>query len=355
MSTSPTISWSNLPASSLRQDHGLLVEWDRLNSARSDLPFLMGDAILAALDVFGQGHERLIIGKQGSATVATLVLVPLDNLSWRTFQPSQIPLGAWVAEAHLALADLARRLVRGPLGFCLSLSITQVDPLFAPRGEDHADSRSSNYVETGWIDLDGNFEQYWSVRGKNLRQNVRKQKSKLVTEGRTVEMRSLTDPSHLAQAVERYGALESAGWKGQQGTAIHRDNAQGKFYRRLLEDAARRGEAVVYEYLFDGQVVASNLCLQRKGTLVVLKTTYDESIDYYSPAVLLRYDELASLYHGKSVRRLEYYGRMMDWHTKWTGNKRQLYHLTLYRWPLLKPLAEWRRRRTVSPTAAHDH
>ena len=168
----------------------------------------------------------------------------------------------------------------------------------------------------------------------------------MAEEGIAGHTRSLTSPSDMAAAVERYGALESAGWKAAQGTAIHPDNAQGRFYRKLFERAAQRGEAVVYEYLFDDCVVAANLCLQRNGTLVVLKTTYDESIPGYSPAFLLKQDELELFFREKKINRVEYYGRLMEWHTKWTENKRTIYHLTLYRWPSVRRFAEWRRRRT---------
>lgn len=355
MTTSPSIAWKNLPASALQNSPNLLAEWDRLNAKRGDIAFLTADAIKNALNTLGDGSERLLIGQQGATVCAMFLVVPLQNFRWRTFQPSQLPLGAWVAEAHLPLVEVARSLSRGALGFCLSLSITQVDPNLAPRNEDTADSQSSDYIETAWIDLNGNFEEYWSARGKNLRQNMRKQKNKLVAEGVAGHMRSLVHCSEMAAAIERYGALESSGWKAAHGTAIHPDNAQGRFYRELLEDAARRSEAVVYEYLFDGRVVASNLCLQRKGTLVVLKTTYDESIRAYSPAFLLSEGEIEQLYREKVIHRLEYYGRLMEWHSKWTENRRTIYHLTLYRWPWIKQFAELRRRRSMRVVTDDGH
>ncbi|WP_374682777.1 GNAT family N-acetyltransferase [Accumulibacter sp.] len=352
MSTSASLLWQNLPAAALLQSPDLQADWNRLNAARGDLPFLTAEAMIAALDNFAEGRERLLVGRDASSIVALFLLVPTGKYKWSTFQASQIPLGAWVAESRLPLPDLARSLSRGPLGFCLALSVTQIDPLFAPRGDDGADIENSDYIETGWIDLLGNFDDYWNLRGKNLRQNMRKQRNKLANEGIVGHMRAWTSAADIDGAIERYGVLESAGWKAAQGTAIHRDNAQGRFYGALLNAAAARGEAVVYEYLFDDRVVASNLCLRRKGTLVVLKTTYDESIQSYSPAFLLCQDEMEQLYAEKAIERLEYYGRLMDWHTKWTANKRTIYHLTLYRWPLLKALAGWRRRRRAGVAAA---
>lgn len=346
MSLCPPIVWKNLPANALITSPDLANHWDRLNAERGDLPFLSAQAMDCALHTFGNGTERLLVGRLGREHVALFLLVPLGTGRWQTFQPSQIPLGAWVAQAGLSLQGMARSLIRGPLRFSLSLSITQVDPRLAEREDDLADSESGDYIETGWIDLQGTFVDYWNARGKNLRQNMRKQKNKLAAENVVGQMRSIEGPADMAAAIARYGALESAGWKASRGTAIHPDNAQGRFYTTLLEGSAQRGEAVVYEYLFDDRIVASNLCLRRSDTLIVLKTTYDESIQFYSPAFLLSHDELERLYAAGVIKRLEYYGRLMDWHTKWTQEKRTLYHLTMYRCPALKRFAEWRRNRS---------
>ena len=339
------IHWKNLPASSLREDGQLLQAWDQLNALRGDLPFMAGDAIVSALKILGDGSERLLVGYDGSRAVAMFVLHPQDKFQWSTFQPSQVPLGAWLADDSLQLLDVARSLLRGPLGFCLGLSITQVDPRVAARAEDTGDSQHSDYIDTGWLDIEGTFDDYWNARGKNLRQNMRKQRAKLLADGVRLTMQVLRNHADMAPAVARYGNLESSGWKAQTGTAIHPDNAQGRYYRELLERASLRGEAIAYQYLFDDRVVAMNLCLMRNDKLIVLKTTYDESIKSFSPAFLLREDELQQIYREGRIKHVEYFGRLMEWHTKLTEKKRTLYHLTVYRWPLVKMLAEARRIR----------
>ena len=345
MPPSPALVWQNLPAASLHQDAVLSAAWDRLNAQRGDLPFLNTEAITASLDSFGTGRERLLVGRQEHTITAMCLLVRTSATAWQSFQPSQLPLGAWVADDRLPVLELARSLIRGPLGLCLLLSMTQIDPLHAARPANTADNESSDYIRTAWTELHGSFAEYWNQRGKNLRQNMRKQRNRLAGEGISGHLRVLDQAADMAAAIERYGALESAGWKGGQGTAVHPDNSQGRFYRRLLENAAMRGEAVVFEYLFDDRVVATNLCLRRDDVLVILKTTYDESIQSYSPAFLLSQDEIELLYQEGRIQRIEYYGRMMEWHGRWTEKSRILYHLTLYRWPLLQRLAEWRRRR----------
>ncbi|MEO8188531.1 MAG: GNAT family N-acetyltransferase [Burkholderiaceae bacterium] len=237
-------------------------------------------------------------------------------------------------------------------GFWLAVSITQIDPLLgeSPIGSDR--SGNSEYIETAWVDIESDFEKYWNQRGKNLRQNMRKQRNKLLADGIDARMSILTKPADIGAAVQRYGVLESSGWKASQGTSIHPDNAQGKFYHELLEQAAGRGEAVIYEYLFADRTVAMSLCLRRNRTLVMLKTTYDESIKVFSPAFLLSQDLLQHLFKEGQIDRLEYFGRVMEWHTRWTSNKRSLFHFTLYRWPLVKTMAEKRRQQREARTLA---
>jgi CelD/BcsL family acetyltransferase involved in cellulose biosynthesis len=337
--------WINLPARQLLDSAALQQQWDRLNAARHDIPFLSASAIGTALQVFGQGSERLLLAKDDAGqALAMLILVPNGRLQWATFQPSQLPLGSWVARAEVSTTAMCRSLLRGPLGLALVISLTQIDPRLAPRESDAAETRHADYIPTAWVEVEGTFEDYWAARGKNLRQNLRKQRNKLAADGvhRTVES--------MAPALERYSSLESAGWKADQGTAIRIDNDQGHFYRRLFERAASRNESVIYEYLFDDRTVAMNLCLLRGGELIVLKTTYDESIRTLSPAFLLREEEMRSFFEGAEIRRVEYYGRLMDWHTKLTANQRTLYHLTQYRWGWLRNWADRRRATRVAAT-----
>jgi len=344
--TGATIVWSNLPARLLMGDPLLFEVWDNLNAERGGVPFLDAHVIVAALDLFGSGSERLLVGRQEGRIVCMLVVLPQGRFRWVTFQPSQIPLGASVVGKNLSLIEISKSLCRGPLGLCLAISITQQDPNLNQRESDGSDSEFVDYLDTGWIDITGSFDDYWAARGKNLRQNLKKQRNKLLAEEVEIRMHELSKVDEMAGVIERYGNLESVGWKSERGTAIHRDNDQGRFYLRILEQAASKNEAQVFEYRFGSQTVAMNLCLVRSGVLIVLKTAYDESISSaFSPAFLLRQEELIKFFGEGRVHRLEYYGRMMEWHTKWTEKKRTLFHLTVYRNVWIKRLAQWRRKK----------
>lgn len=339
------LEWQFESAATLAHHAEFTAAWDRLNAQQKHLPFMTSTVLRAALDTFGRGDERLVVARSGGRIVAMLVVWRESALHWHTFQPSQLPLGAFVAEPGLSLPALARSLLRRCPGLPLALSLTQLDPWLTQRPVDTPDALATDYIETGWVDIDGSFADYWAARGKNLRQNMKKQRARLADDGIAVCMRVLRDRVDMAPALARYGALESSGWKAAEGTAIHPDNDQGKFYTAVFEAAAERGEAVIYECRFNDRTVAMNLCLQREGVLVVLKTTYDESIRTCSPAFLLNQDVTEQLFTEGRVRRLEYYGRLMDWHTKWTDQHRTLYHLTQYRWPVIKSIAARRRAR----------
>jgi hypothetical protein len=68
---------------------------------------------------------------------------------------------------------------------------------------------------------------------------------------------------------------------------------------------------------------------------VILKTTYDESYKSVSPSTLMRQDEFHLLFNEKKFERIEFFGAVMEWHTRWTTESRNVFHVTEYRLPLL--------------------
>lgn len=160
------------------------------------------------------------------------------------------------------------------------------------------------------------------------------------------------------RGVHEYSALESAGWKAGLGTAISASNEQGVFYQRLLADYAEKGEKgenIVFQYLIDGSLAASDLCLKRDGILYALKTTYDETLEGQSPALLMREAIMRQLFESGEIRVVEFYDRVMGWHHRFGVHTRPLYHLEYYSGGCLMSLANMARsirtriRRTLSP------
>jgi len=322
--------------------------WRRFNAETGASPLLEAEFAQALLDAFGDGREWLAVCSDDGATVAMALLQPRRGGIWTTFQPSQAPLSMWMqradAPADALLAALARKLP----GMTLLLGITQCDPLLLPRPADSAVTRTLDYIATAHIDIAGSFDDYWAARGKNLRANLKKQRNKLARDGVAARLQVDRAPQQMAQAVADFGRLESAGWKQQGGTAVHPDNQQGRFYRSMLEAYARRGAACVYRYYFDARLMAMDLCIEGNGSLIVLKTTYDEAAaGALSPTLLMREECCQDLFAQGRHQRLEFYGKVMEWHTRWTDSVRTLYHINHYRWPGLLPLHRLAKRRAA--------
>jgi CelD/BcsL family acetyltransferase involved in cellulose biosynthesis len=314
--------------------------WDRLNGDAGGLPFFAAAFVAPLLEHFGRGDEIVAIARRGDRPVAGAILAPAGRGRVATFQPAQMPLGPWLVANGENGIELADALLRRLPGLTLGLGLSQVDPLLQPRPGRTARVDTLDYIETGWVDVAGSFDTYWEARGKNLRTNMRKQRSKLEGEGVGLHFETLTDPGDVPAAIAEYGRLESAGWKGEMGTSIAPDNVQGRFYTAMLRNFCALGRGRIWQLRFGDKVVAMDLCIESDDTLVVLKTTFDPEYRNVSPAFLMRQEAFRQVFDAGRLRRIEFYGRMMEWHTRWTEQSRTLYHVNVYRWALVPRLRQ---------------
>jgi CelD/BcsL family acetyltransferase involved in cellulose biosynthesis len=327
------MNWTIVPASEFARH---AEQWHQLNRQGPRSPLFELDFVQPLLAEFGSGAEMLAICRDGKLVVAMAIMTPARRGAWATFQPSQAPLGMWMSLHGADLDALLATLMRKLPGLPLVVGLTQCDPLLLARPAAASAVQTADYIDTARITVAGSFDEYWAARGKNLRANLKKQRARMVKEDIVPRMDTLTTPQQMAEAIAEYGRLESAGWKAQGGTAIHPDNAQGRFYRSMLEGFCRRGAGTVIRYFFNGQVVAMNLCIEGDGIMIVLKTTYDESVpSHYSPAFLMREETCQLMFAEQKYKSLEFYGKVMEWHLKWTDEVRTLYHVNSYRWPIL--------------------
>lgn len=345
------MSWLLLPATQFAEHASA---WDALLRRGTDAPFLESHFLLPLLRHFGGGHELLAMHTCSGALSAATIVRPVGRGMWETFQPSQLPLGPWLTDGDADVAACLRSLMHTLPGLSLGLGATQLDPRFTPRPSESASIGTLDYISTSFVEVEGSFDAYWEARGKNLRQNCKKQRNKLNAEGVTTSIEVVTSEEHVAAAVCDYGILESAGWKAENGTAIHPDNPQGRFYREMLENFCRLGRGRIYRYRFGEQIVAMDMCIDNGPLVVILKTTYDERHRAVSPSTLMRQEEFESWWNEGKYKRIEFYGKTLEWHKRWTNSERTLYHATAYRWAYLRdgsqiaksicaPMAGWLR------------
>lgn len=329
----------------------LAASWDEVNAESGALPFLESAFLAPLLKEFGSGSEIVAIGRSSDRPVAAALLAPAARGMSSTFQPSQLPLGPWLVARGLDQVEVAQGLLRRLPGLQMGLGLTQVDPLVHARPASSPVVDTLDYIQTAWIDVAGPFQSYWDARGKNLRANLRKQRNKLEADGVAITFETLVSPDDVAGAIADYGRLETAGWKGEMGTSVHPSNAQGRFYAAMMTNFCKLGRARIWRLKFGDKVVAMDLCIEGGGTLVILKTAFDSELRTVSPAFLMRQEAFQQLFDTAQVSRIEFYGRVMEWHTRWSENVRVLYHENVFRWAFVPALRKLLRRGSSEPVA----
>jgi hypothetical protein len=317
-------------------------DWDALNLARGNHLLLDSKFVGPLLRHFGIAGVMLGINHDSGKSGMVLLEKKRSGI-WETFQPSQEPMGlivfSYQDDTGEGLLDLARALP----GFPLELAVLQQDPFhtcFPPR-QTVPNIENIDYISTPYLPVTGTFEEYWKGRGTNLRHNLARRRRRMAEQKISLELKIHREPKTVKECISEFGRLESKGWKGKDGTAIHEDNAQGRFYREMLEGFCERGEGVVYQWCLDGKVAASDLCLERDGTMIVLTTAYDEEMNQHSPALMMREEIMRGVHEKGDVRVVEFYGRVMEWHTKWCDDTRTMYHVNCFCQPWIRSVRQF--------------
>ncbi len=306
-----------------------ISRWDKLNNQANYTPLLDSDFISPLLDAFATGNEKIAVCGNDSAPEAIAIIVQVGTGNWSTFQPSQAPIGCWLQKRD-RMTEFYMQSLRKVLPFpALCFSITQQDPDTLAEPE-QCSLQTVPYIETARVTLSGSFDEYWASRGKNLRQNLNKQRNRLTREGIITKLITLTKAEEVKTAIGAYGNLESSGWKSEGNTAICISNPQGTFYVDMLTRYANRGQCVIYQYWYNEKLAAMDLCITGGGSIIILKTTYDETIKISSPALLMRQDAFRDLFEEREIKRVEFYGRVMEWHKRWSNEIRNMYHINSY-------------------------
>ncbi len=335
--------WKIAPA---KEFLSVRAKWQEVADRASQTVLLDFDFVYSLLQAFGSGNEFLAVYEGRNGPEAATLAYRVKPGVWSTFQPTEACLGIWIQTKDANQQSLAFQLMRQLPGMAFVFGITQQDPKLLRRPGDSAHVRTLDYIRTAWIALSGNFEQYWAARGKNLRTNMKRARADLAKTGIQAKLEVATQPQEVRAAVEEYSRLEASGWKAKTGTAVQIGNAQGKFYSEMLEWACRRGIGRIYRYVLGDSTAAMDLCIDDGDSLIILKTAYDERHARLSPASLMREEQIRRLFDEGRFQRIEFYGPVMEWHTRWTKEERTMYHVNYYRYRFIPWIQGIARRAT---------
>jgi CelD/BcsL family acetyltransferase involved in cellulose biosynthesis len=275
------VEWATGPDALAR----LAPEWEAL-PRRLGSPFLRHEWFACWWRAFGRGELRVCTVRRDGALAAALPLVAaggrLTSAANRHTQLyTAVGDGAEAIAEALADADAAE----------VELSTLPADdPLLArlaarPAGRvQFAEPlRASPYVETR-----GSFDEFRRDRlSAETRRSLDRSRRRFERD-HSPHVALVEAPADVERELEEAFALEAAGWKGRDGTAIlsHADTA--RFFRELGRAFAEAGILRLSTARVGGRLVAYELGALDGGRLWSMKTSYDESLRRYSPGRLLR-------------------------------------------------------------------
>jgi CelD/BcsL family acetyltransferase involved in cellulose biosynthesis len=131
---------------------------------------------------------------------------------------------------------------------------------------------------------------------KKLRQHRRK-----LSEKGTLTSSIATSAEDVGKAVDEFLAMEAAGWKGRQGTAIASNTADAAFMRGAMAALAESGSAAVHSIHLDGKPVSMQIVARAGAVAFTWKTAYDEAFHDFSPGMLLLEDYTTAFLADKSI------------------------------------------------------
>jgi hypothetical protein len=94
-------------------------------------------------------------------------------------------------------------------------------------------------------------------------------------------------PEEIRPAIEGFLALEAAGWKGRQRTAMAIDRYRAAFAREAVHGLAEHDLCRIHSLTLGGRLIASLIVFVEAGVAYTWKTAYDENYSTFSPGVLL--------------------------------------------------------------------
>ncbi len=135
---------------------------------------------------------------------------------------------------------------------------------------------------------------------RNRRRSLERRRRQMEEElGAALEVRDEAgDPS----AVERFLAMELAGWKGRNGTALACETGHAEFFRRMCRAFAAAGRLELLSLSAGGRTAAM-LCVLTSGEGAFgIKTAHDEALGRFGPGVQLEYQVIRHFHERRAER-----------------------------------------------------
>ena len=315
-------------ASGAAAEADLHRDWDALADRVGAPPFLRPGWFEAWHRAYGRGELRVLTAHDRGRLVGVLP-VELRDRAVLSATNSHTPLYGPVAETTAAEHVLAQQLLtdRPP-----RIELAYVDPAsswyevlrIALPSRGRANRRSLLWdpiTRPPYATLGGDFEAFEAGLVRKFAKELRRLKRRLAEHGE-VTLDVHTGLDELDRALDEFVALESSGWKAEEGTAIASRDASRRFYADVARWAAGRGWLRLAFLRLDGRAIAAELDLECCDSLYALKSGFDPEYRGFGPGQLLTRDciELAC---DAGLSTYEFLGTDEPYKMQWTDERRE--------------------------------
>lgn len=303
--------------------------WEDL-ADRTDAPLWMRPGWVEAwYRAFGTGTPEIVtVGDRGKISA----LIPLERARGELRAPAngETPGVSLLADGE----DAAEALVADV--FSRPARVVKLWPIDAPGAERSTTAaRASGFdviqrvVERPpFIPLSGGWETFEKTLTSKLRTECRRRRRRLEESGR-VTLDIVDGSADLAQLLDEAFAIEAAGWKGQNGTAISSRRESETFYREIAAWAAERGWLRLAFLRLDGRALAFDYSFEDERGHYLLKTSFHPDARAFAPGVLLHYEMIRrSFYLGLST--YQFLGHDEPWKLDWAKDRQDLFLLNAF-------------------------
>ena len=292
--------------------------WDEL--AGADEPF-MTDAWLSAWRraFAADATPSVCLAWRGDRLVGGLPLMRGAG-GLRAMANSETPSFRPIAHDDAGLEAVVAAVLQATGGVLVLPMLARDHPLVT---EEHRGWRSLHtpHTTSPIVDTVGTFASWRELTRPRWRAPIERLGRKMRRD-HDAEVRLVEAPEDRAGTVEAGLAIEAAGWKGREGTAITSSAATAAFYRGVAESFDARGELRVSSITLDGEMIAFALCLLHSNRLWQLKIAFDERHRGLAPGLVLHLEAIERCFE-LGLAAYELLGDRAEWKDKFATSERE--------------------------------
>lgn len=315
-----------------------------LSSSAHQLPTLNSACRAAFQAEFAPSAEaRLLEVLRDGQFVAQLPVVLHKTSGLRV---ARLPVNPWmkcgdltvspIEESPWVFRELARQLNELPVHF---LEFEWIEANASWMAVSNALRETGCFVawrpmfDVGLIRIEGSFESYWQTRSKGFRKKVSSRLRRLSESGtlRLDRYRGPMSDKRRTRLLDEALAIEAAGWKGSEGTAIQCHAGAERLFRNVATILDSTGEMEFVFLRLDDKAIAFELGYRAGRTYHSHKIGFLPEFSRYSPGQLLMYLNLQDHARTGDVDCVDTMGVLSDATRSWMTETRTVQRMVASR------------------------